>query len=248
MGVLEMAPAEAGPPASEVLVAVADRETAALLAYSLAAHGHRVHTVGGGAEAIAWLARHCPDLLVLDLDLVAPAGEEVLRIVRRRPETAELPVVTLGGRASAGGSLRALVLGADDHLRKPFDPRELVLRVQAVFRRARSLPRIGPRRVMRAGPISIDVDGGRVTVDGAPVALTRAEFRLLCALVERPGQIQNRAQLLERAWGVRTPIRTRTVDMHVRRLRQKLGAAAEWIETVRGFGYRFREGTDGLPR
>ncbi|MFO8174207.1 MAG: response regulator transcription factor, partial [Longimicrobiales bacterium] len=135
-------------------------------------------------------------------------------------------------------------LGADDYLTKPFSPRELVLRVQAILRRLQEPGSESGGRIIRAGPVSVDVNSHQVLLDGEEVHLTPTEFRLLQSLVERKGRTQSRQQLLERAWSVESHIsdriQTRTVDMHVRRLRAKLGRVGDWIETVRGFGYRFK--------
>src|SRR5690606_21041433 len=190
------------------------------------------------------IGREPPDLVVLDRMLPGLSGDTVLEQLRADPVTARLPVLLLTARREQEDRVSGLELGADDYLTKPFSPRELVLRVQAILRRMREVGPVGGGRVLRAGPIRLDVAAHQATLDGAELLLTPTEFRLLLALVERRGRTQSRRQLLEQAWDVEADVsdrlRTRTVDMHVRRLRAKLGRAGDWIQTVRGFGYRLR--------
>lgn len=230
---------EAGAPA-HVLVVEDERDIAALVAYHLTREGYRVRTAGSGAEALEALALERPDLIVLDLMLPGLSGLEVLSELKARPELADVPVVVLTARRDEADRIRGLELGADDYVTKPFSPQELVLRVAAVLRRTRA-PSLSPTgRLLRGGPIVVDLDAMHVEVDGEPVTLTPTEFRLLVTLLERRGRVQSRQQLLEAAWDIHVRIETRTVDMHVQRLRGKLGPGGEMIETVRGFGYRFR--------
>jgi two-component system phosphate regulon response regulator PhoB len=169
------------------------------------------------------------------------SGLDVLRTLRSRDETRALPVVVLTARREEEDRIRGLELGADDYLSKPFSPRELVLRVEAVLRRATSTDATARRRrTLRAGSIVVDIDAHRATVDGEELELTPKEFRLLQCLMERRGRTQSRRALLESVWETTADIETRTVDMHIGRLRSKLGEAADLVETVRGFGYRFR--------
>ncbi len=217
-----------------------ERDIAALIAYHLAKEGYRVRTAGGGEEAVESVRHERPDLLVLDLNLPGFSGFEVLTELRRSEDTRDVPVVVLTARREEADRIRGLELGADDYLTKPFSPQELVLRVGAVLRRARSAAVAGSAKVLRGGPVGVDLGAMRVNVEGDDVDLTPTEYRLLVALLERRGRVQSRKQLLEAAWDIHVPIETRTVDMHVQRLRTKLGEAGSWIETVRGFGYRFR--------
>jgi two-component system, OmpR family, phosphate regulon response regulator PhoB len=226
--------------AAQILVVEDERDIAALVAYHLTREGFRVRTASTGPDAIAAIRAERPDLIVLDLMLPGLSGYEVLEEVRRQPEVRDVPVVVLTARREEPDRIRGLELGADDYVTKPFSPKELVLRVEAVLRRVQAPPVAGSGRVLRGGPITVDMTAMKVSVDGAPVDLTPTEFRLLVALLERKGRVQGRSQLLESAWDVRVHIETRTVDMHVQRLRSKLGEAGELIETVRGFGYRFR--------
>ena len=166
--------------------------------------------------------------------------------LRSRPETADLPIVILTARDEEEDRIRGLELGADDYITKPFSPKELLLRVKAVLRRTRAPASGGRGPILRGGPVTVDVGAVHVTVDGREVELTPTEYKLLVALLERRGRVQDRGRLLETVWEARGDMETRTVDMHVQRLRSKLGDAGNWIETVRGFGYRFR-GEDVPP-
>lgn len=226
---------------TRILVVEDERDIAALVAYHLTREGYRVLTADGGAEALDALTSERPDLIILDLMLPGLSGYEVLAEIRRREDGAAMPVIVLTARRDEADRVKGLELGADDYVTKPFSPRELVLRVAAVLRRSRSpaLERTGRR--LTGGPIAVDLDALRVAVDGEPIELTPTEYRLLVTLMERRGRVQSRQQLLRNAWDVHARIETRTVDMHVQRLRTKLGEAGGMIETVRGFGYRFRE-------
>ena len=228
---------------ANILVVEDEPDISALVAYHLAKASYRVRTVGDGAEAIRVLRGELPDLVILDLMLPTTPGHQVLQELRSQPESASVPVILLTARREEQDRIEGLTLGADDYIPKPFSPQELVLRVGAVLRRVRQYPpdqRGG--KLLRIGPFKVDVGAARAEVDGTELDLTPTEFRLLQLLIERRGRVQGRRQLLESVWGITANITTRTVDMHVQRLRMKLGGAAEWVETVRGFGYRFRAG------
>lgn len=231
-------------PTPRVLVVEDEPDIAALIAYQLTREGFRVETASNGTDALTAVNREIPDLVVLDRMLPGLSGDEVLRALRQEPATATLPVLILTARREQEDRIQGLELGADDYLTKPFSPRELVLRVQSILRRIAQPGAESGGRVLRAGPLSVDVTAHQVMLHGSEVNLTPTEFRLLQALLERRGRTQSRRQLLERAWDVESDIadriQTRTVDMHVRRLRAKLGEVGDWIETVRGFGYRLR--------
>ncbi|MGA2382079.1 MAG: response regulator transcription factor [Gemmatimonadales bacterium] len=231
-------------PEAHVLVVDDERDITALVAYHLAKTGYRVTTAGTGVAALDAIAAELPDLVVLDLMLPGRSGYDVLAEIRRRDETRGIGVIVLTARRDEADRIKGLAGGADDYLTKPFSPEELVLRVGAVLRRLRA-PAAAAGPTLRVGPITIDRGAHAVTVDGAAVDLTPIEYRLLLLLVERRGRVQSRPQLLESVWESQPDIQTRTVDMHVQRLRSKLGAAGGAIETVRGFGYRFR---GDLPR
>ena len=235
-----MKQAEMKPAPARILVVEDERDIAALVAYHLTKEGYRVRTAEGGREALEAAAAERPDLMVLDLMLPGYSGYDVLTEMRRQPQLTDVPVIILTARREEADRVKGLELGADDYLTKPFSPRELVLRVGAVLRRAQSPAVAGASRVLRGGDIVVDLNALTVTVAGHPADLTPTEYRLLVALLERRGRVQSRDQLLHSAWDVHARIETRTVDMHVQRLRSKLGPAGESIETVRGFGYRFR--------
>jgi len=229
-----------------VLVVDDERDITALVAYHLAKAGYRVTTAGTGVAALEAVATEPPDLVVLDLMLPGRSGYEVLTEMRRREETRDVGVIVLTARRDEPDRIKGLAGGADDYLTKPFSPEELVLRVGAVLRRLRA-PAAAAGPVVRAGGIVIDRGAHTVTVKGTVVPLTALEYRLLLLLIERRGRVQTRPQLLEAVWDSQPDIQTRTVDMHVQRLRAKLGAAGAQIETVRGFGYRFHAG-EGTAR
>lgn len=230
--------------AKRVLVVEDEPDIAALIAYQLTREGFRVETAATGMDALAAVKREIPDLLVLDRMLPGLSGDEVLESLRKEPSTRMVPVMVLTARREQEDRIEGFELGADDYLTKPFSPRELVLRVQAILRRFQEPVKESGGRPLRAGPVRVDVNSHQVLLEGEELHLTPTEFKLLRALLERPGRTQSRQQLLERAWSVEAHIadriQTRTVDMHVRRLRTKLGPVGDWIETVRGFGYRFK--------
>jgi len=222
-----------------ILVVDDEPDITALVAYHLAKEGYRVATASTGAEALKAAASAPPDLVVLDLMLPGVSGYDVLQELRRHPETRDVGVILLTARKDELDRVKGLSLGADDYVVKPFSPKELVLRVSAVLRRLAG-PAVTSGSVLSAGPVNIDRAAHRVTVGGMDVDLTATEYKLLVALAERRGRVQSRAHLLETVWEAHPNIQTRTVDMHVQRLRAKLSEAGDLIETVRGFGYRFR--------
>jgi len=223
-----------------ILVVEDERDIAALVAFHLTKEGYRVRTAESGQEGLEAMTADRPDLVLLDLMLPGFSGYEVLQEMRRRPDLAEVPVVVLTARRDEADRVMGLELGADDYVTKPFSPRELVLRVAAVLRRAQSPAIAGGGRTLRAGPIVVDLNALRVLVNDTELELTPTEYKLLVTLIERRGRVQTRRQLLEHAWEIHAQIETRTVDMHVQRLRTKLAEHGTLIETVRGFGYRFR--------
>lgn len=225
--------------ADRVLVVDDEPEIVALVAYHLAKAGYRVSTAATGPDAIAAAKQELPSLIVLDLMLPGMSGFDVLEHLRADPDTAEVAVLMLTARREEPDRIRGLSLGADDYLTKPFSPAEFVLRVGAILRRtSASVPTNSDSLIV--GPIEIDRDAMIVRVDGEEIELTATEFKLLLTLAERHGRVQGRSHLLETVWDAAPDIMTRTVDMHVQRLRSKLGSAGELIETVRGFGYRLR--------
>ncbi len=224
-----------------ILVVDDEPDISALVAYHLAREGYRVRTATTGTEGLEAIELERPDLVVLDLMLPEMSGLELLQELRSRPELEALPVILLTARKEESDRVAGLRLGADDYVSKPFSPQELVLRVGAVLRRVQQPPpAAGQGRLLRAGPIAIDTGAAQAEVAGRALNLTPTEYRLLVTLVERRGRVQSRRQLLEAVWDTTADITTRTVDMHVQRLRGKLEGAADWLETIRGFGYRFR--------
>lgn len=235
-------------PTGRVLVVEDEPDIAALIAYHLTREGYRVETAITGQEGISAVRREVPDLVVLDVMLPGVSGLDVLRSIRSDASTADVPVLMLTARREQEDRILGLELGADDYVTKPFSPKELLLRVEAILRRSRQVPVDTGGQVLSAGPIRLNVGGATAEMNGQPLGLTPKEFRLLRAFLERPGKTQSRRRLLEDAWNVDRSVsgrlHTRTVDMHVRRLRAKLGVVGEWIETVRGFGYRFQPPTN----
>src|SRR5690242_1571934 len=227
------------PTTHRILVVDDEPDITALVAYHLAKAGYRVTTAGNGRDALRAAREERPDLIVLDVMLPGFSGYEVLADLRRRDETRDIGVILLTARKDEPDRIKGLSLGADDYLPKPFSPPELVLRVGAVLRRL-AAPPVASGGLLTGGAVRLDRTAHRVTVDDAEVELTSTEFKLLLVLLEREGRVQSRAQLLETVWQAQPDIQTRTVDMHVQRLRQKLGKAGGCIETVRGSGYRFR--------
>jgi two-component system phosphate regulon response regulator PhoB len=223
-----------------VLVVDDEPDITGLVAYHLAKAGYRVITAANGTQALKSVREERPDLVVLDLMLPGLSGYDVLADLRRQEATRDVGVIVLTARKDERDRIKGLTLGADDYLAKPFSPQELVLRVSAVLRRL-AAPPSGSSGRLAAGPIALDESAHRVTLDGDEVELTATEFKLLRTLLARPGRVQGRTQLLETVWQAQPDIQTRTVDMHVQRLRAKLGKAGDWIETVRGVGYRLRQ-------
>ena len=229
------------PAASERILVVDDEpDIVALVAYHLAKAGYRVATAANGLDALAVARRERPALLVLDLMLPGMSGFDVLSELRADASTRDVAVLMLTARKEEPDRIQGLSLGADDYLTKPFSPQELVLRVGAILRRVGAS--LAPSDVLTVGAIDIDRGAHKVSVDGEEIELTPTEFKLLLTLAERRGRVQARAHLLETVWEAAPDIQTRTVDMHIQRLRTKLGVAGDLVETVRGFGYRLKAG------
>lgn len=226
------------PTGERILVVDDEPDITALVAYHLARSGYRVSTAANGADAARAARDERPVLVVLDLMLPGMSGYAVLEALRKDRSTSQIAVLLLTARKDEEDRIRGLTLGADDYLTKPFSPQELVLRVGAILRRTGTTSTAGD--VLAIGPLHIDRATHRVTVGEREVDLTATEFKLLITLVERRGRVQGRGQLLEVVWDASPDVQTRTVDMHVQRLRMKLGPGADLIETVRGFGYRMR--------
>jgi two-component system phosphate regulon response regulator PhoB len=222
-----------------ILVVDDEPDITALVAYHLAKGGFRVSTAANGTDALKAAREERPDIVVLDLMLPGMSGYDVLAELRRRDETREVGVILLTARREETDRIKGLSLGADDYLTKPFSPQELSLRVGALLRRL-GAPAVTAGSTLTAGPVAIDRSAHTASLHGKELDLTATEYKLLVTLVERRGRVQSRPQLLEEVWDAQPDIQTRTVDMHVQRLRAKLGDAGKLIETVRGFGYRFK--------
>ena len=229
-------------PRERILVVDDEPDIVALVVYHLAKDGYRVSSASSGSEALATARRERPALIVLDLMLPGLSGFEVLEQLRADEGTAGIAVLMLTARKEEQDRIKGLSLGADDYLTKPFSPQELVLRVRAILRRSSAAPASG--ELLTIGSLAIDRAAHTVSVRGREIELTPTEFKLLLLLAERRGRVQGRAQLLESVWEAAPDIQTRTVDMHVQRLRAKLESAGDLIETVRGFGYRLKAPRD----
>ncbi|MGC9196409.1 MAG: response regulator [Syntrophobacteraceae bacterium] len=223
---------------SKILVVEDDPDIAQLLALTIKKAGFEVSLSENGNDAVGLIRRHPPDLVILDLMLPGMDGFEICREIKREPRTAEVPVLILTARGEEIDRIIGLELGADDYVVKPFSPRELLLRVRAILRR--SSQEYHPRTVFNKSGMQIDFEAHRLNIEGEEIILTATEFKLLSELINNQGKVLNREQLLDRVWGYHFEGYARTVDTHIRRLRQKLLGCADWIETVRGVGYRFR--------
>ncbi len=224
-----------------MLVVEDEQDIAGLIKHTLERSGDAsVEIVGRGDEAIRAISGRQPDLVILDLNIPVLSGDEVCRMLRQRPETRQLPIIMLTARTSESERVAGLDLGADDYVTKPFSLRELGARVRAVLRR-RKEPMEDRAATYKGRHLDADFDAVAIQVDGSPIRLTRREFELLRYLVENRNRVVSRDRLLERVWGYARLIETRSVDVHVGRLRAKLAAAGEQIETVIGLGYRFNE-------
>ena len=222
---------------AKVLVVDDEPDVLDLVSYNLVQAGFLVETALDGADALRKARSVSPDLILLDLMLPEMDGLEVCKLLRRDPKTNSIPIIMLTARAGEFDRIVGLELGATDYVPKPFSPRELVLRIKKRLEERQTLTT--PRNVFSFGPLQLDVSRHVVTVKGKRIELTATEFKLLAVLVQRIGHVQSREQLLRDVWEYETHIDTRTVDTHMRRLREKLGVAAKYLDTVRGVGYRF---------
>jgi two-component system phosphate regulon response regulator PhoB len=221
----------------ETILVIEDEEDVAdLVRYHLRKAKYRVLLAADGAEGAELAASEKPDAIVLDIMLPKLNGFEVTKRLRADERTAGIPLLILSAKGETENRIKGLELGADDYLPKPFSPKELLLRLQALLRR-KAAPVAGEN--VDAGPFSLDRNSLKVTLDGDRIDLTSTEFKLLSLLIGKAGTIQSREDLLGEVWGYRNTVDTRTVDTHMRRLREKLGDHASCLETVRGEGYRF---------
>jgi DNA-binding response OmpR family regulator len=224
---------------SRILIVEDEQDVAGLIKHAVERNGDaEAEIVGSGESALKAVSERPPDLLVLDLNLPVLDGVEVCRILRSRSDTKRLPIIILTARATEDERVSGLEIGADDYITKPFSLRELTARVRAVLRRADAGAEPAAK-VYRGARLTADFDAVAVSVDGQAVRLTRREFELLRYLVQNKNRVVSRDRLLERVWGYDRMVETRSVDVHVGRLRSKLGTAGQQVETVIGLGYRF---------
>ncbi len=227
---------------ARILVVEDEPDIQELIRYHLDQAGFQVETASNGNVALQALRRRRPNLVVLDLMLPDRSGTELCREIRSDPDLKELPIIMVTARTDEVDRLVGFELGADDYVAKPFSPRELTLRVRAVLRRSSTTAEAGEApEVLQHGPLSLDVARHRCQVSDRKVELTAKEFQLLRMLMSRPGRVMSRERLLDEVWGPDVTVTLRTIDTHMKRLREKLGEAGALIDTIRGVGYRFAE-------
>ena len=224
----------------KILVVDDEPDVTDLVAYHMKAKGFHVETLNDATASISKARTYHPDLVILDIMMPHLSGIQICRILRADPKLAKVPIIFLTAKSEPHDRIEGLESGADDYLPKPFSPKELVLRVESILRRVTS-PRETAVAKIHIGDILLDSETHRVTVRGELLELTATEFKLLQLLMERQGRVQTREHLLLNVWNYSTEIETRTVDTHVRRLREKLGDESAWVETIRGVGYRIAE-------
>jgi two-component system phosphate regulon response regulator PhoB len=223
----------------KILVVDDEPDAVELIEFNLKANGYDVVSATDGEEALEKARSILPSLIVLDIMLPEVDGMEVCKILRRDQRTSAIPIIMLTAKAAEIDRVLGLELGADDYVTKPFSPRELILRVKRLLR-AGAAPEEKLNHIVWK-ELSIDIPRHQVTIKGKSVDLTATEFKLLTVLAQRRGRVQSREQLLHDVWEYDNLIDTRTVDTHMRRLREKVGSAAKYLDTVRGVGYRFVE-------
>jgi phosphate regulon transcriptional regulator PhoB len=221
----------------KILVVDDEPDALELIEFNLQAAGYEVLTSANGEAALKKARAALPQLILLDVMLPEIDGLEVCKLLRSDPNTAAIPIIMLTAKAAEIDRVLGLELGADDYVTKPFSPRELVLRVKNLLKRRQ--PSEQAQDKIQIGELLIDIPRHRVMAQGKRLDLTATEFRLITILAQRRGRVQSREELLKDVWGYNSLIDTRTVDTHMRRLREKLGSAAKFLDTVRGVGYRF---------
>ncbi|MBT3841492.1 MAG: response regulator transcription factor [Verrucomicrobia bacterium] len=226
------------PGKSDIRILVVDDEpdVLELVVYHLEKEAYRVDVADTGDKALKMARENLPSLLVLDLMLPGINGLEICRLLKRDPKMRDIPILMLTARAAEEDRIKGLELGAHDYVTKPFSPRELVLRIKNLLRLTGKSP--NGVELIEAGPFRLDTVRHQATADGRSLNITATEFKLLCLLASRPGEVQPRETLLRDVWGYEPTLDTRTVDTTMQRLRSKLGQAAHHLETVRGVGYR----------
>lgn len=231
------------PAGQSILVVEDETDLADLIRLNLEREGYACRCAGDGEAAIAEVRQHRPDLIVLDRMLPGRSGDDIAAHVKRDPATAHVPILMLTAKGEETDQLVGFALGADDYVVKPFSMKVLVARIRAILRRGTGNG--GDMSVLSCGPVAIDEARREVTVGGQDVMLTKMEFRILQVLVSAGGRVLSRDQLIDAVLGQGVAVTDRTIDVHIAALRKKVGDAAEWIQTVRGVGYTFREPTAG---
>jgi two-component system phosphate regulon response regulator PhoB len=221
---------------SKILVVDDEPDISELVALHLVREGHECVCLTNGLEVFPYVSTHQPDLIVLDLMLPGQDGMSVFKRLRADSRCRTIPVIMLTARAQMADRITGLELGADDYLTKPFSPRELALRISAVLRRTQRVQSISE---VKTGRFLLDRKNMKLFLDDAPVDLTTTEFKLLATLMENDKAVHTRSELLREVWGYSDEVATRTLDTHIKRLREKLGDAGRHIATVRGTGYQF---------
>lgn len=222
-----------------ILVVDDETDVTELLEYNLNREGYEVTSINNPLLILGTAREFAPDLIILDVMMPDLSGIQIARMLRADTGMAHVPILFLTARDQAEDRVKGLEAGADDYICKPFDVRELLLRIQAILRRAQwNGSEDAKSATLTLGEITLDIDKHRLSVSGVPIELTATEFKLLRLLIERRGRVQSREHLLINVWNYEAEIETRTVDTHIRRLREKLGEHAPLIETVRGVGYR----------
>lgn len=224
---------------SSVLIVEDETDILDLIEYHLKQAGYQVLRATDGGSGLELAIRKRPDLIVLDLMLPVMDGKDVCRSLKSNPLTKAIPILMVTARAEEVDRIVGFELGADDYVTKPFSPRELVLRINAILRRKDSSQE--PPKIIQIGELRMDVERHEVSIKGKKITLTSTEFKLLLELASNPGRVQKRDRLLDKVWGYTYEGYARTVDTHIRRLRDKLGPLEDLIETIRGVGYRLRE-------
>lgn len=222
-----------------ILIVEDDKHISRLVKFNLEKADYECAVAGTGEKALEALDSRPVDLIILDIMLPGMDGFGICRAIKEKDALKGIPIIMLTAKGEEVDRIVGLELGADDYMVKPFSPRELVLRVKAILKRGK--PEEAGKDILAAGEITVDIPKHKVTVKGKPVELTQMEFKLLVTLMKRRGRVQERERLLSDVWAMDTDVDTRTIDTHVKRLREKLGKSGGLIETVRGLGYKFKE-------
>lgn len=228
-------------PPKSLLVVEDQVDLADMVRYNLEREGYRVQAVNSGTAALVEIGRHAPDLILLDRMLPGVAGDEIIAQLKRNSATASIPVIMMTAKAEETDELVGFALGADDYITKPFSMKLLLARVGAMLRRAESVE--AGSDILSIGPIRLDASRHDLTVDGRSTPVTATEFRVLKTLMAANGRVLSRAQMIDNVLGPGVAVTDRSMDVHITALRKKLGSAADWVQTIRGVGYTFREPT-----